>query len=490
MRHAVAVHDRGFGVNRNLAGREVRSAPIGGEWTGPEAWNLAHMPETVSAAEAGDLSRAKVELLARARKERLADEFDRMEPTLVAEAKRLSADGLARLLKRWEHLARDVVQAEPDAGPGGDDRPSEVHLSQTFGGRWSLSGDLTAEDGAILASGIAHTTDVLFHAGAATADGVLLTPSQRRGRATVEVFRRGMAADADQPGAHPLILALVDYDRLVAPTPNWRSVEAEGVSGRGPAPPGHIDAMVGAQPRDVCALSEMPARPLPTSDGSDPPEVSVGHLPDPVDMRPRQLDHGTCAATDLSRDDLVERRCSAPTPTPALERLGTCEIDGAGPVSTATIQRLACDGAIRRVIVDARSEVLDVGRARRLATPAQRAALRVRDQGCVFPGCDRPPGWCQAHHLIPFEHGGSTDLANLCLLCSHHHHLVHEGGWSLERIGGGWVATSPTGVRRTQARRQPDEVPAHTAQARRARRLATPAPRDSSPGPEPAVPVS
>ena len=83
----------------------------------------------------------------------------------MAEAKRLSADGLARLLKRWEHVARDAVQAEPDSDPHGDDRPSEIHLSQTFGGRWSLSGDLTAEDGAILASGIAHTTDVALPRG-------------------------------------------------------------------------------------------------------------------------------------------------------------------------------------------------------------------------------------------------------------------------------------------------------------------------------------
>jgi hypothetical protein len=156
-------------------------------------------------------------------------------------------------------------------------------------------------------------------------------------------------------------------------------------------------------------------------------------------------------------------RVGSPVPTPTAERLGVCEIDGAGPVSTATIQRLACDGAIRRVIVDARGEVLDVGRAKRLATPAQRAALRVRDRGCVFPGCDRPPQWTQAHHLVPFEAGGATDLDNLCLLCSHHHHLVHEGGWSLERIGVTWVATSPAGVRRTQVRPHHDERPAHTA---------------------------
>ena len=126
-------------------------------------------------------------------------------------------------------------------------------------------------------------------------------------------------------------------------------------------------------------------------------------------------------------------------------RLGRCEIVGAGPVPKATIQRLACDGAIRRVLVDAAGEILDVGRARRLATPAQRAALIVRDGGCVFPGCDCPYGWCEAHHLVPFEDGGATTLDNLALLCRHHHHLVHEGKWLLERNGGLWTATSPTG---------------------------------------------
>jgi len=418
------VHERGLGVDRNLAGREVRAATVSRKWTRPGGAEPGPHAETVAAAEAGALSKAKVELLARARKELVADEFDRMEPTLVAEAQRLSADGLARLLKRWEHLARDVVQAEPDAGAGGDDRPSEIHLSQTFGGRWSLSGDLTAEDGAILASGISHATEVLFHAGAATADGVLLTPSQRRSRATVEVFRRGVTADPEQPGAHPLVLALVDIDRLVAPAANWAVPDAE-----------------------VTAISQPETR---TSGAAGFNALGSGD-----DAHRANGPPGRAAApptTSGSASDLT-----------IAGRLGMCEIQGAGPVRAATIQRLACDGAVRRVVVDARSEVLDVGRARRLATPAQRAALRVRDRGCVFPGCDRPSEWCQAHHLIPFETGGATDLANLCLVCSHHHHLVHEGSWSLERIGVLWVATSPAGVRRTQVRRHPDELPADTA---------------------------
>jgi hypothetical protein len=51
---------------------------------------------------------------------------------------------------------------------------------------------------------------------------------------------------------------------------------------------------------------------------------------------------------------------------------------------------------------------------------------------CIFPGCDRPATWCQAHHLTPWEEGGPTDLNNLALLCDHHHDAVHHHGWEIE----------------------------------------------------------
>ena len=97
-------------------------------------------------------------------------------------------------------------------------------------------------------------------------------------------------------------------------------------------------------------------------------------------------------------------------------------------------------------IVDTDGAILDKGRATRTATRDQRHALTVRDRGCAFPGCDRPPGWCDAHHIRHWTRDlGPTDLWNLVLLCSHHHHLLHEGGWTIERTDHGFVFRRPDG---------------------------------------------
>jgi Domain of unknown function (DUF222) len=85
------------------------------------------------------------------------------------------------------------------------------------------------------------------------------------------------------------------------------------------------------------------------------------------------------------------------------------------------------------ILGGAPSQPLDVGRATRVVSPAQRAALAVRDGGCVVPGCDRPLAWCDAHHLWHWIDGGPTDLWNLALVCRAHHRQVHEGGWHLAR---------------------------------------------------------
>ncbi|CAN5424938.1 hypothetical protein BH10ACT1_BH10ACT1_43090 [soil metagenome] len=104
-----------------------------------------------------------------------------------------------------------------------------------------------------------------------------------------------------------------------------------------------------------------------------------------------------------------------------------------GPITGETARRMACDAGITRVITGPNSEPLDVGRLHHAPTRAQRRALAVRDRGCTFPGCGRPVAWCHAHHIIHWADGGPTDLANLALLCQHHHTLIHQGRFTLTR---------------------------------------------------------
>ena len=100
-------------------------------------------------------------------------------------------------------------------------------------------------------------------------------------------------------------------------------------------------------------------------------------------------------------------------------------------LSVAAVRRLACDAEIIPGVLGAHGEILDVGRARRLVTAAIWLALLLRDRHCGFPGCTRPGVACDAHHIVHWADGGPTSLANLILLCRHHHRLVHRTPWSV-----------------------------------------------------------
>ena len=111
------------------------------------------------------------------------------------------------------------------------------------------------------------------------------------------------------------------------------------------------------------------------------------------------------------------------------------------PISHETVQRLACDGVLHRVL-KADSMVIDVGRAKRTAQPAHWRGLRARYSSCAAPGCDRPLNMTQAHHVDFWEHGGHTNLRKMLPLCYFHHRLVHEGGWQVVLAGDRveWIA--------------------------------------------------
>src|SRR5690606_19234438 len=99
-------------------------------------------------------------------------------------------------------------------------------------------------------------------------------------------------------------------------------------------------------------------------------------------------------------------------------------------LSAGEVRRLACDAGVIPQVLGGKSVPLDLGAERRLFTKHQRMALAHRDGGCSFPGCDRPPGWCETHHVRDrWADGGTTDLADGALLCSYHHHTVHSEHW-------------------------------------------------------------
>jgi hypothetical protein len=106
------------------------------------------------------------------------------------------------------------------------------------------------------------------------------------------------------------------------------------------------------------------------------------------------------------------------------------------PISIETVERLACTQGTVTVVFDEHGQPLDVGREQRLFTGRQRIALAERDGGCRWTGCERPPSWCEAHHIEHWARDeGRTDVADGLLLCKHHHLLLHDHHWEIERRG-------------------------------------------------------
>jgi hypothetical protein len=116
------------------------------------------------------------------------------------------------------------------------------------------------------------------------------------------------------------------------------------------------------------------------------------------------------------------------------------------PISAKTVERLACDAAITRIVLGSESMVIDVGRAKRTVSGPARKALNVRDEHCTWPRCERPASWCAGHHLKHWAHGGTNEPDNLTLLCNRHHWMVHEGNWQIVRSDDGRMLTVPPTV--------------------------------------------
>ncbi len=117
-------------------------------------------------------------------------------------------------------------------------------------------------------------------------------------------------------------------------------------------------------------------------------------------------------------------------------RTGLATTAHGGVISVPQALRIAAEADIVPVVLGDAGGVLGYGLTRRTASIGQRRALAARDGGCSFPGCDRPPDWCETHHVTPWVDGGCTDLDNLTLVCGFHHREHRKRGWTCHITNG------------------------------------------------------
>jgi hypothetical protein len=128
-------------------------------------------------------------------------------------------------------------------------------------------------------------------------------------------------------------------------------------------------------------------------------------------------------------------------------RTGHGRIEGQpDPISFESVERHLCDTGILPIAFDDDGQCINVGREQRLFSRRQREGLATRDGGCLWPECDRPPSWTEAHHINQWHRdAGLTNLADGVLLCRHHHLLLHDNHWEINRTGTQyWLKPPPT----------------------------------------------
>jgi hypothetical protein len=203
---------------------------------------------------------------------------------------------------------------------------------------------------------------------------------------------------------------------------NWPSDDPIAATRSGSTPPPHPRRHRRSDPTtDPTSGNGNQTRPCPTpGTGSAPVPAPAPTPPDPIPPAPNPTQLMVIANLDALRQHLV----------------GGSLPDGT-PLSAEAVATLACDAEVLPAIFDTTGQPLWLGRSQRLATSAQRAAVTARDRGCIV--CGTAAEWCQVHHINWWSQGGKTDLDNLCLLCSKHHHRVHEHGLT--------ISTTPEGFK-------------------------------------------
>jgi Domain of unknown function (DUF222) len=382
------------------------------------ARRLVHVPQLADAFRQGDVGLDHVVAVTGAltTKARCEQAGGRPDTIFTVLARQADAQVVRRAVTHW------LEQADPD-GIAKDEQAAYqargFHASPSWKGNTYLNGQLHPEGGETLLAALRAAI------GGPPGPDDDRTAAQRRADALIDIarFYLDTAATGVQGGERPQVTATVDLPSLLG----WHDHHRQ-TGQTGPTAPGSGDD-AGVPP---------PADP-------DRAAAPAGHV-------------AGAAPTGAGADD------GAPIPDRLWAGNGygfglTAALPLTGPISRQTALRLLCDAGVSRLITDGKSEILDLGRAVRTATDAQKKALAWRDGGCVYPGCDRPPWHCDAHHLRNWvEHRGSTDVDELVLTCRYHHRRLHEGGEILHRTEDGDLylitrtGTRPAGQRSPAAR--------------------------------------
>jgi hypothetical protein len=412
------------------------------------------LPATAKALAAGQISDRHAQVLAAETAplpERLAAE---VEQQILADPRRISAT-------QFRNRARVLTAALQPAVPMLETAIArETRFLRAWlngDGSGSLSGRLPSADLAVIAAAID---------GLATPWGPddLRGADQRRADALLELATSGPQPDDDQqddtagdPQAAPGAPGASSAGEALEPFTDRAGLRRR--RSRSPAGPFGQAAIVVTVPHDALI-------PPPEHDElgqqADPPAVPGAG--------PRDVADGSGSVTSDDPDLALSIQ-------PGLEPAPT--VNGQ-PIDMATLQRLSCDSLIWRIITDpATGQPLNAHWHARTPSPAQRRALHVRDNGgCSFPGCTRR-GNLHAHHITHHSIGGPTTLENLTLLCSRHHHAVHDAHWTPTRQPNGdleWRTPAGKRVRPCPADWEPRPDPVW------------PEPAPGCPGPDPENP--
>ncbi|MCE3552987.1 HNH endonuclease [Pseudonocardia sp. RS11V-5] len=199
-----------------------------------------------------------------------------------------------------------------------------------------------------------------------------------------------------------------------------------------------IDA--GAAPRDPDDERPVPQRQAEALAEACAQVLDRGRLPETGGRRPQLV-------VTVRLEDL-ERRAAA------------ASLEFGGALSAATLRQLACDAAVVPMVLSSTGVPLDVGRISRTVPDGLRRAVTARDGGCAWAGCDRPPSWCEVHHVVEWANGGPTELGNLVMLCSAHHRLIHHSLWEVRMVNGLPEFIPPSWIDRSRRpRRRPTPAP-------------------------------